>query len=388
MLDAISAGVFVDKTPVQARNLIENMAANSQQFGTNRSDPAPRRNNEVNFSSLKQQMIDLMSLVRQMAVGNGQNMKVCGICTARGHATDMCPTLQDGSTEQVNAAGGFPGPPQWNYDPYSDTYNSGWRDHPNLRYGNLPVNQPAPHVQPSNQAYGPPYPPQPQRPQVPMPGEFLENIVKDLATNTVTFQEETRASIQQLNTQMGQLATAVNRLEALNSNSLPSQTVVNLRENVSAITLRSGKELKESNVEEDETVQMDAPKGKFPPFFEDKPVAPFPLALKEFRKDEGIKGLYEVFRRCENGTHKMQGPRGVIEDVLVQVGKLVFPTDFYVLDIKNNDLNGPTLLGRPFLKTSKSIIDVDNGTLTMEFDEEIAKFNIFDTLKNPSCELL
>ncbi|XP_073152894.1 uncharacterized protein [Henckelia pumila] len=79
-------------------------------------------------------------------------------------------------------------------------------------------------------------------------------------------------------------------------------------------------------------------------------------------------------------------PRGVLEDVLVQVGKLVFPTDFYVLDMKNSDLNSPILLGRPFMKTLKAIIDVNNGTLTMEFDGEIAKFHIFGTLKIPGCE--
>ncbi|XP_073121882.1 uncharacterized protein [Henckelia pumila] len=321
MLDAASGGVFVDKTPVQARNLIENMAANSQQFGTVRSDPTPGRNNEV-----------------------------CGICTTRGHATDMCPTLQEGSAEQVNAAGGFPRPPQRKYDPYSNTYNPDWKDHPNLRYGNPQAIQAPPH----NLAYRPSYPQQPQHPQVPTPGE-------------------TRASIQQLKTQMGQLATVVNRLEALNLNSLPSQTVVNPRENVSAITLRSGKELKvneevvkepvrnkdeqESKLEEDDTIQ-EAPRGS----------------------------LLETDIVVQMADKSTIFPRGVIEDVFVQVSNLIFPDDFYVLDMKNNDLNSPTLLGRPFLKTSKSIIDVDNGTLTMEFEGEITKFNIFDTLKNPSCE--
>ncbi|XP_073137366.1 uncharacterized protein [Henckelia pumila] len=368
-----------------------------------------------------------------MAVRNGQNMKVCGIFTARGHATDMCPILQEGSAEQVNVAGGFPGPPQWKYDPYSNTYNPGWKDHPNLRYLNPQAIQAPPH----NLAYRPPYPQQPQHPQVPTPGEFLENIVKDLATNTSAFQQKTRASIQQLNTQMGQLATAVNRLEALNSNILPSQTVVNPRENVSAITLRSGKELKESKVEEEDTIQ-EVPRGKFPAFSEYRHVAPFPLALKESRKDDGIKQLYEVFRRCELNIPLLDAikqigdvqldttmldlgasinvmsysvyaslklgpltetriviqmadkstifPRGVLEDVLVQVDNLVFFADFYVLDMKNNDLNNPILLGRPFLKTSKFVIDVNNGTLTMEFDREVVKFHIFDTLQIPDCE--
>ena len=69
-----------------------------------------------------------------------QTVKACGICSVVGHSTDMCPTLQEEPIEQVNAAGGFPRQPQRKYDPYSSTYNSGWRDHPNLSYGNPQVN--------------------------------------------------------------------------------------------------------------------------------------------------------------------------------------------------------------------------------------------------------
>ena len=42
------------------------------------------------------------------------------------------------------------------------------------------------------------------------------------------------------------------------------------------------------------------------------------------------------------------------------------------------------LLGRPFLKTSRIKIDVPDGTLTMEFDGEIIKFNIYDVMRYPS----
>ncbi|XP_073318061.1 uncharacterized protein [Primulina huaijiensis] len=80
-------------------------------------------------------------------------------------------------------------------------------------------------------------------------------------------------------------------------------------------------------------------------------------------------------------------PRVVIEDVLVKVENLVFPADFYVLDMKNDDLNSQILLGRQFFKTSKSVINVNRGTLTMEFDGEIAKFNIYDTMKYPLSEI-
>ena len=125
----------MDKTPETARNLIANIAANSQQFGT-RLNPPSKHVNEVNISSFEQQIASLTSFVCQMAVGNMQTVKACGICSVVGHSTDMCPTLQEEPIEQVNTTGGFPGQLQRKYDPYSSTYNPGWRDHPNLSYGN------------------------------------------------------------------------------------------------------------------------------------------------------------------------------------------------------------------------------------------------------------
>lgn len=79
-------------------------------------------------------------------------------------------------------------------------------------------------------------------------------------------------------------------------------------------------------------------------------------------------------------------PTGVLEDVLVQVNELIFPADFYILDMEDEtSSNGPTLiLGRPFLKTAKTKIDVHAGTLSMEFGEDVVQFNIFDAMKHPS----
>ena len=139
--DATSGGALVDKTPEATRNLIANMMTNSQQFGT-RLDPPSKHVNEVNISSLEQQIVSLTSLVRQMVVGNMQMVKACGICSVVGHPTDMCPTLQEESIEQVNVAGGFLGQSQRKYDPYSSMYNPRSRDHPILSYGNPQVNQP------------------------------------------------------------------------------------------------------------------------------------------------------------------------------------------------------------------------------------------------------
>ncbi|RDY03298.1 hypothetical protein CR513_13129, partial [Mucuna pruriens] len=64
---------------------------------------------------------------------------------------------------------------------------------------------------------------------------------------------------------------------------------------------------------------------------------------------------------------------GVLENVLVQGNELIFPTDFYVLDIEDETLGkGSTLiLGQSFLMTSRTKIDVHFGTLLMEFGDTL-----------------
>ena len=81
-------------------------------------------------------------------------------------------------------------------------------------------------------------------------------------------------------------------------------------------------------------------------------------------------------------------PDGVLEDVLVQVNELVFPADFYVLDMEDDNSSNfvPILLGRPFLKTARTKMDVHKGTLTMKFDGEVIEFNMNDAMKYPSEE--
>ncbi|XP_050916838.1 uncharacterized protein LOC127132019 [Lathyrus oleraceus] len=78
-------------------------------------------------------------------------------------------------------------------------------------------------------------------------------------------------------------------------------------------------------------------------------------------------------------------PAGIVEDVLVQVNDLIFPADFYILDMEGETRSSkaPIILGRPFMKTEKTKIDVDDGSMSMEFGDIIAKFNIFDAMKHP-----
>ena len=75
-------------------------------------------------------------------------------------------------------------------------------------------------------------------------------------------------------------------------------------------------------------------------------------------------------------------PEGKIEDVLVRVDKFIFPVDFVVLDYEA-DKEVPIILGRPFLATGKTLIDVHKGKLTMRVDDEQVTFDVLNAMRFP-----
>ncbi|XP_070030047.1 uncharacterized protein [Nicotiana sylvestris] len=68
-------------------------------------------------------------------------------------------------------------------------------------------------------------------------------------------------------------------------------------------------------------------------------------------------------------------PTGILDDVLVQVGKFVFPTDFVILDCQVDE-EIPLILGRPFLATGRALIDCETGELKMRLNDEEVIFNV------------
>ncbi len=77
-------------------------------------------------------------------------------------------------------------------------------------------------------------------------------------------------------------------------------------------------------------------------------------------------------------------PKGVVENVLVNVNGFIYPVDFYVVDL-NPDLpscSTEVLLGRPFLSTARAKMNFVDHSITVEF---FGKFTTFDmTEANPS----
>jgi len=73
-------------------------------------------------------------------------------------------------------------------------------------------------------------------------------------------------------------------------------------------------------------------------------------------------------------------PNGVIEDVLVKVDKFTFLMDFVILDMEE-DTKVPLILGRPFMKTVRVIIDVDNGHLNVLVQDETVAFIVKEAMQ-------
>ncbi|XP_016206392.1 uncharacterized protein LOC107646744 [Arachis ipaensis] len=62
-------------------------------------------------------------------------------------------------------------------------------------------------------------------------------------------------------------------------------------------------------------------------------------------------------------------PNGVVENLLVKVGEFIFPVDFVILDIEEEE-NNSIILERPFLATARAIIDVEKGEMIFRVHSE------------------
>ncbi|CAL1371076.1 unnamed protein product [Linum trigynum] len=120
-----------------------------------------------------------------------------------------------------------------------------------------------------------------------------------------------------------------------------------------------------------------------------------PLDISDHHLDNALADLgasvnvmpYKLFKKLEVGelkTSKLSiiladrsdiSSRGIVEDMMVRVGKFFYPTDFVILDI-SEDSDMPLILGRLFLATAKALIDVYEGTLILRDGKERIKLKI------------
>ena len=68
--------------------------------------------------------------------------------------------------------------------------------------------------------------------------------------------------------------------------------------------------------------------------------------------------------------------------MLVKVDKFIFPVNFVILDM-DEDTQVPLILGWPFLATTRALIDVFDGKLTLRVNEEHVTFDVKESMKHP-----
>ncbi|KAM1216918.1 hypothetical protein ACFX2J_013148 [Malus domestica] len=349
MLDASAGGALVDKTPRDAKTLIANRALNAQQYeGVGQRDtPRQHQVNEVSaITELQNQMANLTTLLSQVVEGSKvKTVASCGVCSMQNHHTDKCPQLiENGGWETLNAVG-YGNQYQSRGDPFPNTYNPGWRVHPNFNWRDPQQGQQQSgfRQQPQDFYQKPLAPPQAQaQPAQSNAGNSSDNdkIFQLLTTLTQEVQNQAKERqiqdkrVDNLEKQVGQIAEFIGQFRE--QGRLPSSTVVNPKggfESVKAITLRSGKEVgtepkpSKSGPKEDEKLKIEeedqakatarieqslpqppkysnsANTGKKGPIPVNSnvipPDVPFPSRFLQSKNEEEAKDVLETFRKVQ-----------------------------------------------------------------------------------------
>ncbi|KAL2461317.1 Uncharacterized protein Adt_44737 [Abeliophyllum distichum] len=179
-----------------------------------------------------------------------------------------------------------------------ETYNPGWRNHPNFSYGNTQNIQ-----NPPNQG----------RPQKRKGG--LEETVIRMEFELKEMQKRQDVAIKNIQNQIGQLAKLLIKRQP---GTWPSNTEVNPKEQVNAITTRSGAELPEFHVKrpgvDKETASskeietnfekaIEQEKENSPPKYIPPPAyvppIPFPQRLRKHKLDQRFKKFLERFKKLQ-----------------------------------------------------------------------------------------
>ncbi|CAN6579293.1 unnamed protein product [Malus baccata var. baccata] len=326
MLDASAGGALVDKTPIAAKILIANRALNAQQYEDGRRNEDARTNGPIPSKSGLKEDENLQIEEEEASLPSAKEPPL--------PQASSTPNLSKSSNKGKNVS------------------------------NSVPTN-----VFPSN---------------VPFPSRFMQTKKEEAEKDILETFRKVQVNIPLLDAIKHVLRYAKFLKELCTTRKrISTKEVVKVGENIFAILQR-----------------------KLPPKCKDPGSFTIPCVIGNTRFESAMLDLgdsinvmpYLIYASMNLGVLKNDGviiqladrsnayPKGVLEDVLVQVNHLIFPADFYVLEMDelNHATSLPILLGRPFMKTARTKIDVFNGTLSMEFDGEVVNFNLSDSIKYPS----
>ncbi|GJS38202.1 reverse transcriptase domain-containing protein [Tanacetum coccineum] len=92
-------------------------------------------------------------------------------------------------------------------------------------------------------------------------------------------------------------------------------------------------------------------------------------------KELSLPALTKTRMILELADRTISTPTSIAEDVFVKVGTFFFPSDFVVVDYVA-DPRVPLILGRPFLRTARALIDVHGEQMTIRHDDQSVTFKV------------
>nr|GEV28160.1 retrovirus-related Pol polyprotein from transposon TNT 1-94 [Tanacetum cinerariifolium] len=180
----------------------------------------------------------------------------------------------------------------------------------------------------------------------------------------------------------------INTASTSGSGPLPSNTIPNPKGELKAITTKSGLVLDGPfilmphpfiNLEEDERSEETLTDPKLaeytikvpPPLFQKAK----PNSLRNYVKKLGLPELISTRMTLELANRAICTPAGIARDVFVLVGKFTFPADFVIVDYES-DPRVSLILGRPFLRTARALIDIHGEEMILRDGDERLTFNM------------
>ncbi|CAM8905496.1 unnamed protein product [Rhodiola kirilowii] len=284
LLDASAGGSMMNLSLSGIRNLITNVAENARfREETTRQEEFSRTRNvaraeETPINSMPEEMKQTKEIMIQILRRQSVQIKPYEFCSSTDHKTDACPTLIVEEPEEVNVVVGYQG---YNNNhnnndragpirQYNQATNPSWQ---NNSYPQKETQQAAPQLaqsfyQPPHRQYNQNTPPANQYQESPSnhqePNKSLEDMiiqlsgtVQQLRTTMHQNHAKTKGKLSDLKKHISQLAASMSTL--INEPGRPpSQTIQNPEENVSVVTPRSGKELVNKPMEQEENKRPEA----------------------------------------------------------------------------------------------------------------------------------
>nr|GEZ10130.1 reverse transcriptase domain-containing protein [Tanacetum cinerariifolium] len=103
-------------------------------------------------------------------------------------------------------------------------------------------------------------------------------------------------------------------------------------------------------------------------------------------KKLGLPDLIATRMTLELANRAICTPDGIARNVFVPVGKFTFPADFVVVDYES-DPRVPLILGRPFVRTARALIDVYGEEMILHDGDESTTFSTNSLLEEFADEL-